>query len=57
MVPEDDIAGGENPYEDNPEGGSTEGSTEEPTGENPENGGIEGNTGESSTEENTENQE
>ena len=57
VVPEDDIAGGENPYEDNPEGGSTEGSTEEPTGENPENGGIEGNTGESSTEENTENPE
>lgn len=57
VVPEDDIAGGENPYEDNPEGGSTEGSTEEPTGENPENGGIEGNTGESSTEGNTENPE
>lgn len=57
VVPEDDIAGGENPYEDNPEGGSTEGNTEEPTGENPENGGIEGNTGESSTEENTENPE
>lgn len=56
-VPENDIAGGENPYEDNPEGGSTEGSTEEPAGENPENGGIEGNTGESSTEENTENPE
>ncbi len=65
VIPEDDIAGGQNPYEDNPEGGSAGESTEEPGGETSEetpeentgNGGAEGNTEESSTEENTENPE
>lgn len=57
VVPEDDIAGGENPYEDNAEGGTTGENTEETTEGNTENGDTEGNTEESSTEENTENTE
>ena len=59
VIPEDDIAGGENPYEDNAESGytgeNTEGTTED-TGEDTE-GGTEDNTEESSTEESTENTE
>lgn len=57
VIPEDDIAGGENPYEDNPGNGATGENTEGTTEENPENGDIEGNTEEGSTEESTENTE
>lgn len=57
VIPEDDIAGGENPYEDNPENGAAGENTEGTTEENPENGDTEGNTEESSTEESTENME
>ena len=57
VIPEDDIAGGENPYEDNSGNGTTGENTEGTTEENPENGDTEGNTEESSTEENTENTE
>lgn len=57
VIPENDIAGGENPYEDNPESGSAGENPEGTTGDNPENGDTEGNTEESSTEESTENTE
>lgn len=57
VIPEDDIAGGENPYEDNPENGAAGENTEGTTEENPENGDIEGNAEEGSTEESTENTE
>lgn len=57
VIPEDDIAGGENPYEENPEDGAAGENTEGTTEENPENGDTEGNTEESSTEESTENME
>lgn len=66
VIPENDIAGGGNPYEDSPESGSAGENTEEPGGENtessPEESSPEESTGESSpegssTEENTENPE